>query len=192
MAYYPIFLELKSRPCLVVGGGEVAYRKALALISCGAKVRVASPGLHAGLKRLLTQRKIQWVRHTFRPIDVDGIELVVAATNDQPVNERIFRLCQKRRIWVNVVDQPKLCSFIVPSVVRRGGLTVAISTGGASPALSKWIRKDIERRYGAEFRKLVTAMHQVRPQVLAQVKGVARRKALFEKALKAYFKVLGK
>ena len=92
---------------------------------------------------------------------------------------------------MNVVDQPRLCSFIVPSVVRRGKLVLAISTGGGSPALAKWIRKDIEKRYGAEFGWLLNGMHQARAQVLKKVPGVARRKRLFEQALRAYFKVLG-
>ena len=190
MAYYPIFLELRNRPCLVVGGGEVAYRKAQVLIRCAAAVTLASPKLHGGLKRLVKQGKARWLKHPFRPGDLKAMELVVAATNDQPVNERVSRLCQRKGIWVNVVDQPRLCSFIVPSVVRRRMLTVAISTGGASPALSKWIRKDMEQRYGPEFGRLVKGMHKIRPRVLARVRGVAARKALFEKALKAYFRVL--
>ena len=191
MAYYPIFLELENRACLIVGGGEVAYRKAAMLVSCGAKVRVVSPRLSGDLKRLLTKGKIRWLKHIFRLGDLNGIELVVAATDEQLVNTQVSRECRRRGIWINVVDQPKLCSFIVPSVIQRGRLTVAISTGGASPALSKWIRKDIEHRYGAEFGRLVGMIAKARPQVLARVKGVARRKALFEKALKAYFKVLG-
>jgi len=191
VVYYPIFLELKSRPCLVIGGGEIAYQKAKALVTCGALVCVVSPTLGAGLKRLLKIRKISWERHLFKPGDLRGRQLVVAATNQQPVNQRASRLAQRDGIWINVVDQPELCSFIVPSVVRRGKLVMAISTGGISPALAKWIRKDLQGRYTAEFGKLLQGMAQVRGQIKRKVPGFKRRKQLFEKALQAYFQALG-
>ena len=190
MAYYPIFLELERCPCLVVGGGEVAYRKAAALVSCGATVSVVSPRLGHGLRRLAKQGKVRWRRHTFALGDLNGVQLAVAATDDQPVNEQVSRLARRRGIFVNVVDQPKLCSFIVPSVVRRGKLVLAISTGGASPALAKWIRRDVEKRYGSEFGRLVKGMATVRGRVLKKVPGVARRKRFFEQALQAYFRVI--
>lgn len=190
MAYYPIFLELKGRPCLIIGAGAVAYQKAKTLIACGAKLSVVSPTMGEGIRELLKQGALRWKRHSFTPQDLDGVELVVAATDDQKVNEEVFRLARKKKIWVNVVDQPALCSFIVPSVVRRGKLVLAISTGGISPALAKWIRKDLESRYGFEFGKLLKAMARVRNEVKRKVPGVARRKRVFEEALAAYFKVL--
>lgn len=192
MAYYPIFLELKDRPCLVIGGGEVACQKVVSLVACAAKVTVVSPQLGAGLTRLLREKKIRWRKRSFKPVDLNGMELVVAATDWQPVNQLAFRLARKKGLWINVVDQPKLCSFIVPSVVRRGKLVLAISTGGVSPALAKWIRKDLESRYGSEFGKLLKGMTRVRSKVKRKVPGVARRKQVFEKALAAYFRVLKK
>ncbi len=191
MAYFPFFVELKGIPVLVIGGGEVAGAKAKSLCSCGAKVSVVSPRLCDRLKRMAQRGQVRWLKRRFRASDLNGLKLVVAATDDQPVNELASRLARRRGIWINVVDQPRICSFIFPSVVRRGRLVLAISTGGISPALSKWIRKDLENRYGPEFERLLEGMRKVRGQVIRRVSGVARRKRLFEKALEAYFKVVG-
>lgn len=192
MFQYPIFLELSGVPCLVIGGGPVAYRKTKALLACGARVSVVSPTLSSSFDTLVRKGKIRWRRHPFQVDDLKGMRLVVAATNEQSLNERAARQAKRFRIFINVVDQPKLCSFIVPSVVRRGRLVLAISTGGASPALSKWIRKDMESRYGGEFRRLVAGMARARSVVLGKVHGISRRKQLFEKALQAYFDTLRK
>ena len=190
MSYYPLFLELEGRPCLVIGGGGVAFRKTAALLHCGARVTVVSPDLSAGLKRLARQKKIRWEAHPFRPADLAGKELAVAATNDEEVNRAAAREARRRRIWINMVDRPELCSFILPSVVRRGKLVLAISTGGASPALAKWIRRDLEARYGPEFGKLLSQAAAARRKVHRNLPGPAARKRLFEKALKAYLQVL--
>ncbi len=190
MATYPIFLELQGRPCLVIGGGVVAYRKAAALLRCGARVTVAAPAASAGLKRLARSRRIRWRGRRFLPGDLKGIELVIAATDDPAVNGPASREARRRGIWINVVDQPGLCSFILPSVVRRGRLVLAISTGGASPALAKWIRKDLQARYGPEFGRLAARMAGARGRVLQAVPSSARRRRLFEKALRAYLDVL--
>jgi len=191
MAYYPLFLELQARSCLVIGGGSVAFRKAAALLRCGARVTVVSPELSAGLKKLARQRKVHWKKHPFRPSDLAGIELAIAATDDQPVNRLAAREAKRRKIWINVVDQPALCSFIVPSVVRRGKLALAVSTGGASPALAKWIRKDLETRYADRFGRLASVSGRARKAVLRTTPSPAARKRLLEKALKAYLRVLG-
>ncbi len=190
MATLPIFLELRDRPCLVIGAGEVAFRKASALVAGGAKVTVVSPRLSAGIERLVRLGKVAWRPHRFQPNDLKGVELAVAATSDQPVNERAAREARARSVWINVVDQPELCSFIFPSVLRRGRLSLAISTEGASPALAKWIRRDLERRYGPEFKTLLDEAARLRPRVKQAVPGAGRRKRLFEKALRAYLKVL--
>ncbi len=192
MAYYPIFLELKGLSCLVIGGGEVACRKAKVLLACGAKVRVVSPALGAGLKRLSSQRKIEWVRGSFKQGDLRGVALAVAATDSEPVNTRASAWARRRGVWINVVDRPALCSFILPSVVRRGRLVFAISTGGASPALAKWLRQDLQARYGKEWKRLLEGMAKIRSKVVKRVSSVRRRKEIFEKALAAYFTVLKK
>jgi len=174
----------------VIGGGPVAFGKTAALLRCGAQVSVVSPELSAGLKRLARERKVRWKGRRLKACDLDGMELVVAATADPQVNLLAAREARRRQLWINVVDQPKLCSFILPSVVRRGKLTLAVSTGGASPALAKWIRKDLGARYGPEFGKLLIRAAGARKGVHQRVYGAAQRKRLFEKALKAYLQVL--
>ncbi len=190
MAYYPIFLELDRRPCLVIGGGAVAARKAKQLAACGARVRVVSPECGAGLKQLAARRKVSWTPRLFKPSDLKGAELVIAATDCRPVNEQASRLARRKRIWINVVDQPRLCSFNVPSVVRRGKLEMAISTGGASPALSRWIRKDLEKRYGSELGRLLEQSAKMRSDVRKKMPSAAQRRRLYGEAIEAYFKVM--
>lgn len=190
MAHYPLFLELQGRSCLVIGGGPVAFRKATALLRCGAKITVVSPELSAGLRRLALGKKIRWLKRRFRAGDLRNVELAVAATDDQQINRLAAREARRRRVWINVVDQPKLCSFILPSVVRRGKLAIAVSTGGASPALAKWIRRDLESRYSPEFGRLLTQAAAARGRVQRNVRTPAARKRLFEKALQAYLRVL--
>ncbi len=191
MAYFPLFVDLRNRPCLVVGGGRVAAVKVKALLDAGASVSVASPDVTASLKKLIRRHRIRWTRRSFRRADLKSASLVIAATNDQKLNRQISRLAKQRAVPVNVVDQPALCTFIFPSIVRRGRLLIAVSTGGASPALSKWIRRDLESRYGATFNRLLEVAAKRRPRVLASMPGAARRKKLLEKALKAYLRVLG-
>ena len=190
MAYFPLFLELEGLPCLVVGGGRVAAGKVKALVKAGAKVTVVGRVPVKELRRFARQGKVAWRRRLFRPGDLKGVRLVVAATDDQPVNERVSRLARRRGIPVNVVDQPALCSFIFPAVIRRGKLALAVSTGGASPALAKWIRKDLQARYGSEFGWLLTQAATARKGVFKKVLSPAARKRLFEKALGAYLQTL--
>lgn len=168
----------------------MALRKTRDLLAAGARVRVVSPRLRAEFQPLVRAERVVWIRRAFRSADLRGVWLVVSATDDGRVNRAAAREAGRRRIWANVVDQPTLCSFIVPSVVRRGKLRLAISTGGASPALAQWIRKDLERRYGPEWRHLLTGMGRARQDVKRKVPS-AQRKALFEKALRAYLQVLG-
>lgn len=176
----------------MIGGGVIATQKAKALVRCGGKVTVVSPTLGAGLRRLLKERRIRWRRHRLTRRDLKGMELVVAATDDQPVNKQAARWAKQRSILINVVDRPKLCSFIVPSVVRRGKLCLAISTSGISPALSKWIRKDLERRYGSELAKLLARSSRIRGAVKDAVPSYNKRKRLYEEAIDAYFRVMKK
>jgi len=164
--YYPVFLNLSGRLCVVVGGGSVAERKTLSLLEADAVVKVISPSLTEGLRLLLEEGRIQHIPRGYRKGDLDGAFLVVAATPDMDLNRSIFR--DGKGIPVNVVDIPELCSFIVPSVVRRGPLTIAISTSGVSPALSRSIREEMEEIYGQEFGEYVDFLSIVREKVKAQ------------------------
>ncbi len=163
--YYPLMLKVKGEPCLVVGGGAVALQKARALRRAGADVTAVSPAFSPAFQRLAVRR----LRRPFRAGDVAGRVLVIAATDAPDVNRAVFDACAGRGIPVNVVDVPELCSFIVPAIVRRGPVVVAISTGGQSPSLAKALRKQIEsilpsslwrtaRRLGAARRKILRAL----------------------------------
>lgn len=190
MAHYPIFLELTGRRCLVVGAGAVGFRKARALAAAGAEVHVVAPRLDRRFGRLDRQAGIRCSRRRFRRSDLRGKELVIAATGDRNLNARIASDSKAGGIWVNAVDQPEDCSFILPAVVRRGPLVLAVSTGGASPALAKRIRRDLERRYGREYELLLRAAAAERPGIKRKMRDPARRKRLFERALNAYFDTL--
>lgn len=183
MRYYPVFLDLQGQSCLVVGGGAVAWRKAQALVAAGARVTAVSPEVVRPLQALSRQRRLRWVPRCFKSCDLEQAFLVVAATDDQQINRRVSRSAQRLGCLVNVVDQPALCSFIVPSVMQRGALTIAISTSGASPALSKWIRRDVAKRYGPRFARVLNRMASWRPQVHRQTAGPAARKRRLETLL---------
>ncbi len=145
MRYYPVFLNLKDKRTIVIGGGDVAERKVLSLIRAGASVTVVSPTLTDKLSSLKDREVIEHIGREYREGDLEGAFLVIAATSDMKVNQKVF--ADAGNIPVNVVDVPDLCSFIVPSVVERGPLTIAVSTSGISPALSKTIRKELEDIY---------------------------------------------
>ncbi len=138
--YYPVMMKVKGEPCLVVGGGAVALQKARALKRAGALVTAVSPDFSPAFRRLNVRR----IARPFRPGDLNGCVLVIAGTDDPDVNRRVHEGCRKRGIPVNVVDVPELCSFIVPSILRRGPVVVAFSTGGQSPPLAKALRRHLE------------------------------------------------
>jgi siroheme synthase-like protein len=165
MAYYPIFLELKGKPCLVVGGGQVAARKVEGLMAAGARVTVVSPALDPELARLKGERRIAHVDRQYQQADVKGYAVVIAATDDPSINERVASNARRDNVPVNVVDEPALCDFIVPSVVRRGDVVLAISTGGLSPALARWLRRELESYLSEDFERLLQLLAEVRVEL---------------------------
>jgi precorrin-2 dehydrogenase/sirohydrochlorin ferrochelatase len=150
--YYPVFLVLRERPCLIIGGGEVAERKTLSLLEAGADVTVVSPTLSPKLAELARTQKVRHLPRTFEEHDLAGIFLVIAATDSPEINASVARLCRKKHVLVNVAAPPEESSFIVPSVVERGDLVIAISTSGDSPGLSKRIRRELEERSAGNTR----------------------------------------
>ncbi len=149
---YPVNLVLHGRRCLVVGGGRVALRKVEGLLACGARVTVVAPEVDGGLRGL---PGVSLVERAWHPDDLDGMWLVIAATDDPTVNGAVFAEGERRGIWVNGADDPANCSFTLPSVVRRGDLQLTVSTGGRSPALSTWLRRRLEAEIGPEFAVLL-------------------------------------
>ncbi len=166
MKYYPVFLNVQGKKAVIVGGGRVSERKALALIKAGACVTVVSPDLSGQLARLREKKLIHHIQRPYQKKDIRGAFVVIAATDSSAVNTRISNDAEG---LVNVVDVPPLCNFIAPSVIERGPLTVAVSTSGASPALAKTIRKELEKLYGPEIGGFLKFMTEVRRQALDRI-----------------------
>ena len=181
MRYYPIFLNLARKKCLVVGAGQVGRRKIATLASCGAEevlVLDVAPLSPSGAS-LLDYACVRFERRPFAPDDLDGRFLVIASTSDEELNWRISRLCEERGIPCNIVDQPEKCSFIVPALFTRGDLTLAVSTGGSSPALARKIRHDLGEYFGAQYGAFLTLMGRLRPLVLGLGQGTDHNSELF-------------
>lgn len=167
MGYYPIFLELKDRRCIVIGGGEVGQRKAEGLLEAGAKVTVVSPQLTPGLTALRDAGRIAHVEREYEEGDLEGFEVCMVATDDGAVNARVAREGKERRVWVNASDDPANCDFILPSVIRRGEVVIAASTGGASPALARRLREELEAYLSEDFELLAKLLAEVRGELRA-------------------------
>lgn len=149
---YPVNLVLDGRRCLVVGGGKIALRKVQGLRACGGRVTVVAPLVDPELRAL---DGVVVEQRPWRPEDLAGMWLAIAATDDTAVNRAVYEAGQRAGIWVNGADDPANCSFTLPSVVRRGDLQVAVSTGGRSPALSSWLRRRLEGQIGPEYAVLL-------------------------------------
>jgi precorrin-2 dehydrogenase/sirohydrochlorin ferrochelatase len=149
---YPVNLVLDGRRCLVVGGGKVALRKVEGLVACGGRVTVVAPRINPELAML---SEVMIEQRPWRPEDLDGMWLVIAATDDPAVNRAVYDAGQRAGVWVNGADDPANCSFTLPSVVRRGDIQVTVSTGGRSPALSTWLRRRLEGEIGPEYAVLL-------------------------------------
>lgn len=162
MAYYPVMLDIKGRKCLVVGGGNVALRKVLSLLACKAEVTVISPSFNEGILKLADEGKIELIKRTYHSGDAEGYFITVVATDDNVVNRLAASDCEKYGIPVNVVDDKELSSFIVPSVIRRGDLTVSISTSGKSPLVSRMIREKLESVFTDDYDELLQKLYKKR------------------------------
>ena len=164
-AYYPIFLKIDGKKCVVVGGGKVALRKVRMLLECGAKVTVISPTMHQDLVPLVLDKAIRLIERDYEPGDLDGAAVVIAATDAEEINRSIAHEAKKRGILVNVADDPRKSDFIIPSFLRRGNLIVAVSTSGVSPALARKIRTKLEKSFGEEYATLLSIIGEVRSTI---------------------------
>jgi siroheme synthase-like protein len=162
---YPIVLRLKDRPCLVVGGGPVAEGKVAGLLAAGARVKVLSPTLTPALERWAAAARIDHQARRYQAGDVVGHALAFVAAGDRAVAAAVAQDGREHGVWVNAADDPIHCDFILPSVLRRGQLTVAVSTGGASPALARLIREELEGHLGDVYGALVELAADVRRDV---------------------------
>lgn len=173
-----MYLDLRHRSVLLVGAGAVARQKIDALVASEARVHVVSPEGEPEFERLARGGKIKWSRRSYRSSDMKGARLVIAATDDTKLQKRISKEARSRGIWSNVVDVPPLCDFIAPAIVKRGDLQIAISTGGAAPALAKYLRRKIEQVIGPEHEGFVKMVKTLRPRMLKLPK--PQRMALWE------------
>jgi precorrin-2 dehydrogenase/sirohydrochlorin ferrochelatase len=181
MQTYPIFAIVADKPCLVVGGGAVGERKVKDLRAAGARVTVVSRNLTPVLARLAAEGEIRYLEEDFAAQHLKGMFLVMGATDDPGVNAQVSAAAQARGIWVNIADAPELCTFIVPAQVRRGDLLVVISTGGASPALARKLRQELEQQFGLEYRPYLALLKEVRAWVLAHRRGHPDNPVLFKR-----------
>ena len=173
---FPIVLTgLADRRCVVVGGGAVAARKAAALVEAGAHPVVVSPQFAPELAEMASAGQVELLERRYRQGDLAGAALVIAATDDRAVNAAVFGEAQSRGIPVNVVDHPELCTFILPAVVRRGELLIAVSTGGGSPALARHLREVLEAAVDPAYGELLALLAGLRPRVRREVPPASQR-----------------
>ena len=160
--YYPVFLNIQGKYCVVIGGGDVALRKVKMLLEGGAVITVISPTFHPDLVQLFKEKTIQLIHRDYQHGDLENAMMAIIATNIQERNRRVAQEARDQGILVNVVDDPEGSDYILPSFFRRGNLTIAISTRGASPALAKKIRIELEQKFGEDFSQLLNLVEEVR------------------------------
>jgi siroheme synthase-like protein len=181
MSLLPIFLKVRGRKCLVVGGGSVAEAKIESLLLSDAEVHVVAPELNVNVANLACAGKIAWRQNAFAAADLDGIFLVIAATNVPEVNHLVYRLAEERSILCNAVDDPEHCHFYYGAVVRRGPLQIAISTDGLSPALAQRLRCELEEQFGPEYEAWLEYLGVMRDLIRASVSDEQSRKEQLHK-----------
>ena len=175
MKYYPVFVRVAARPCLVVGGGTVAEQKVESLLKAAAQVTVISPDLTPRLAQLAAAGTIAHQQRRYTRGDVHGFLLAYAATDDDALHAEIAAEARAAGVLVNIVDRPPLCDFISPAIMERGDLVIATSTSGASPAMARRIRQDLERRFGVEYDQGLQLLARVRHTLAARSVAMAER-----------------
>ncbi|MCU7856235.1 MAG: siroheme synthase, partial [Candidatus Thiodiazotropha sp. (ex Lucinoma borealis)] len=183
MDYFPIFLDLKNKSCLVVGGGAVAERKIALLLKSGADVILIAPDLSHDLTTWRDMGRLTHLKREFQDEDLSGHHLAIAATNNAAINRRVAEIADEMHIPVNVVDQPALCSFIVPSIIDRSPVVAAISTSGASPVLARLIRSRLESLIPAGYGRLANLCNRFRQRVKDTFAEPADRRIFWDRVL---------
>ena len=163
--YYPVYLDLKGRPCVIIGGGEVAERKISNLLDCQAKLTIISPEVTRPIQEMASRAELEWLPREYRKGDLKGVFVAIAATDRQRVNQAIAKEAAIERVVLNVVDNTPLCTFIAPSIVKRGEVTVAVSTGGTSPALARKLRESLERSEALQYAPLAGILSLARKEL---------------------------
>ena len=185
MKYYPVNLDIKNRACLVIGGGRVGTRKVKTLVDCGAAVTVVSPEVSTQLEKMAAAGLMALEKRAYRTTDLHGKFLVIGATADEVLNRRIHADAENLNTLCNIADRPEICNFILPAIVNRGDLVLAVSTSGKSPAYAKKMRKDLEKQFGEEYEPFLRLMGAIRERLLREKHAPEAHKPLFEKLITA-------
>ena len=183
MDYLPLFLDIKKKPCLIVGGGIIAARKVVVLRRAHARVRVIAPEISTELQRKVKTNDIAWQKKKYTPEDLQGYQLVIAATDDRKVNAEVATHCREQNILVNAADDAKNCDFILPSVIDRSPVQIAVSTGGASPVLARMLRAKLENCTPAAYGQLANLIEDYRLAAKAKFASVDQRRKFWEHVL---------
>lgn len=185
MKYYPAFLDLRNRWVLVVGGGEVAERKVAQLLESGARVRVVSPDLTPTLAQLAQAGEMTYRQSEFDETDLNGVWLVIGATDNSQVNQQVAHAAERRHLFCNIVDVPSLCSSLAPAIVARGDVLIAISTSGHSPALAQRLKQEIAARVGQEYAQLADLMSRWRAPIRETIPQQQQRAEIFHRLVES-------
>jgi precorrin-2 dehydrogenase/sirohydrochlorin ferrochelatase len=179
--FYIACLKLTGRRCLVVGGGQIGLEKVEGLLACDAQVTLIAPSAEVTLEHYAREGSIEWLQRPYGgPEDLEGVFMAIAATDDTDVNIAVYEDAERRAMLVNVVDVPPLCNFILPAIVRMGPLAIAISTAGASPALAKRMKREIESQFGEPYARLAVLLNEVRGWAKGTLPTYQQRKEFFE------------
>ncbi len=178
MSYFPFFIEIGQKPCLVVGGGMVALRKIEKLLPFGGEITVVSPAFCQEVEEMAGIRRI---KRKFQRRDIEGRLFVIGATDDEAVNAEVSALCRERNIPVNIVDNPEKCTFFFPALVKKGEFVAGFSSGGGSPLAAQFIRKRMEDTVPDGFDKVVETLANVRQRVKAEVPDIKKREQIFKR-----------
>ena len=170
MRYYPVFLDIAGKPVVVIGGGNIAHVKVVGLLKAGAEVTVVSPELNAEMAALSAQGRFRHFQRDYEPGDLEGYTLAFVATDDRSVNSTVADEGKARKVWVNAVDDPPYCDFIMPGIAQKGDLIIAISTSGRSPAMARKMREEIEKFLTDDWAAMLELAAEVRAELREQGK----------------------
>ena len=177
--YYPVYIEMRDQPCVVVGGGKIAEGKVDGLLAVKADVTVISPDLTSHLRDLANQKLINYVARTYQPGDLSGAFLVICATDQADINHQVWQEATANHQLVNVVDDTPRCNFIAPSILRKGDLTIAISTSGKAPALAVRLKERLQREIGPQYERFLELAGELREPLARHIPDFETRKAIW-------------
>ena len=177
--YYPVYIQLREQPCVVIGGGKIAEGKVEGLLAVQANVTVISPDLTARLQELAAEKQITYLARPYQPGDLTGAFLVICATDQTEINHQVWQEATANQQLVNVVDDTPRCNFIAPSILRNGDLTIAISTSGKAPALAVRLKERLQRELGPEYERFLELAGELREPLARHIPDFETRKALW-------------